>query len=236
MKKEFVLVSALVFSQISFAAPLEKKLPAPASSSLHVDEKTQLPNGLLFAGDYTISIIDHLSDRVIVEVSGADGSDQKFLGVPMRNIAASSKPGPVLIKGQHGSSALRGFVFPKENVIEFVYPKEAAIALAKSNGVMILAVDPASDGLTLKDAGLSDQDKKIVTLWMLTPTSVGPGIEAARYHSDAAQPIQLAEARKPAVTRLPKTASALPLFLLLALAFFGTAVGITYRRIRALTL
>ncbi len=235
MKKALVIVSTLVFSQICFAAPADKKLP-PTASSLHVDGKTQLPEGSLSAGDYTIRIVDHLADRVIVEVSGADGSDQKFLGVPTRNIAASSKPGPVLIKGAHGSSALRGFVFPKDNVIEFVYPKDDAVALAKANGVMVLAVDPASDGLATKDARLSDEDRKIVTLWMLTPTSVGPGIEAARYHSDAAQPIQLAVARKPAVSRLPKTASKLPLFLLFALASLAAAIGLTLRRVRAVTI
>jgi hypothetical protein len=231
MKKALALVSSLLLSQVIIAAPIHHNPAASGSAALHIDGTTQIPEGTLSAGDYTIRIVDHLSDRVIVAVSGPGGSDQKLLGVPTSDIPSSTAPGPVLVKGTNNSSALRGFVFAKNNIVEFVYPKNDAVALSKANGVKMLAMDPASEGLGAKStSGISDDDRKIVTLWLLTPTSVGPGIEAARYHSDAVQPTQVAEAKKPAIARLPKTASELPLLWLAAVCSLGAAIGLTVRR------
>jgi hypothetical protein len=234
MIKALVFLPALLLPQAVLASYHSNKIPGSGTSALRVAEKTQVPDGTLSVGDYTIRIADHLSDRVIVEVSGSDGSAQKFLGVPTHDIASSSAPGPILMHGANSASALRGFAFAKDNVIEFVYPKNDAVALAKANGVKVLAIDPASDNLaTTQDAGLSNDDMKIVTLWMLTPTAVGPGIEGAKYHPDAPQPIQTAEVRKPVVARLPKTASELPLVWLAALSSLAAGVALTLRRLKA---
>jgi hypothetical protein len=231
MKKAFLFLPALLLPQAVFAAPRAHTPSNGTSSTMRVEGKTQIPDGSLAAGQYTIRIVDHLSDRVIVAVSGTDGKDQKFLGVPTHDIPASSAPGPIVIKGADGASALRGFSFAKSNVIEFVYPKNDAVALAKANGFKVLAIDPASDNLTAQtDGGLSHDDMKIVTLWMLTPTAVGAGIEGAKYHPDTTQPAQVAEARKPVVGRLPKTASELPLLELAALFSLLAGIGLTLRR------
>jgi hypothetical protein len=240
MKQALVLLSACLLSHVGFAAPVDK---TASSSRLHIDGKTQIPDAVLPAGDYVIRIVDHLSDRVIIEVHSASGTDQKFLGVPARDIS-SSTPGPILVKGAHNASALRGFAFSKSNVIEFAYPKSDAVAIAKASGVKMLAIDPASDGLSStagfeNAAGLSSDQMKIVTLWLLTPTTVGsdqPSIAAAKYHSDAPQPIQIAETHKPVISRLPKTASQLPLLLLTALVSLSVGIALTLRRIRAVSI
>jgi hypothetical protein len=233
MKKTLLLLPALLLPQVVLASPKANKVSNSDSSSLRVEGKTQVPDGALTAGDYTIRIADHLSDRVIIEVSGADGNAQKFLGVPTHDMTASSTPGPIMMHGAGSSSALRGFAFAKGNVIEFVYPKNDAVALAKANGVKVLAIDPASDNLaTTQDAGLSNDDMKIVTLWMLTPTAVGPGIEGAKYHPEAPQPTQTAEVRKPVVGRLPKTASELPLLWLAAFTSLAAGIALTLRRLK----
>jgi hypothetical protein len=233
MKKALLFLPVFLLPQVVFAAPKSHTPSNGASSNLRVEGKTQIPDGSLAAGQYTIRIVDHLSDRVIVAVSGTDGKDQKFLGVPTHDITTSA-PGPIVIKGADGASALRGFSFAKSNVIEFVYPKNDAVALAKANGFKVLAIDPSSDNLTPQnDGGLSHDDMKIVTLWMLTPTAVGAGIEGAKYHPDTAQPSQVAEARKPVVGRLPKTASELPLLWLAAFCSLAAAVGLTLRRVGA---
>jgi hypothetical protein len=229
MKKLLVLIPTLLLSQVMFATPGTN--PASDSSTLRIDAATQTPEGTLSVGDYTVRILDHLSDRMIIEVSGSNGTTQKLLGVPTHAIA-STTPGPVLIKGSSSPSALRGYVFAKSNIVQFVYPKNDAVALAKANSVKMLAMDPGSDGLTVtNDAGMTSGDMKIVTLWMLTPTSVGPGIEAAKFQAEAAAPVQTAEVRKPVVGRLPKTASELPLLWAAVLCSLVAAVGLTLRRV-----
>ena len=106
--------------------------------------------------------------------------------MPSRDLQKSST-GPVYEKGQHSKAALRGFTFPGNNAIGLFIQKTPPLALAKANGKATLAVDPSSEGMQ-PDSGLSAADMKIVTLWLLKPThvgpgSTGPGIEAARYAS-----------------------------------------------------
>ncbi len=238
MNKALVLFSACLLSPVAFASPVDRP-----SSSLHIDAKTQVPEAVLPAGDYVIRILDHLSDRVIIEVHSPNGINQRFLGVPARDLA-SSTPGPILVKGAHNASALRGFAFSKANVIEFAYPKNDAVAIAKASGVKMLAIDPPSDGLSTTPgfenaASLSNEQMKIVTLWLLTPTTVGsdqPTIAAAKYESDTPQTTQIAEARKPVVNRLPKTASQFPLLWLTAFGSLSLALVLTLRRVRAVSL
>lgn len=236
MMKSLVLMSAFVFSQVAYAAG--GGVPSTGASSLQLGAETETPGGVLKSGGYTIRIADHLADRVVIEVRNAQGDvDEKFLGVPARDIPASSPAGPVLAAGENGASALRGFSFARGNVIEFVYPKNDAVGLAKASGSTVLAIDPASEGMPAV-GGLDAADMKIVTLWMLTPKPVGPDsatvdISAARYKGKTTGSKEVAEARPPVVSRLPKTGSDLPWLVLLACGWFGLALMLRVRRMVA---
>lgn len=231
-------VSTLLVLQATFmyAAPYAADASKPAKFQL--DNETEIPQGALKAGSYSIRIADHLADRMVIEIQNQQGNTtEKFLGVPAKNIPASSTAGPILMNGSKSQSALRGFSFSKGQVVEFVFPKNDAVALAKANGSTVLAIDPASEGMT-ETAGLSADDMKLVTLWMLTPTSVGPdepkgGIKAARYVAPASsRHSEVAAVKAPVLARLPKTGSNLPLLQMAGLASLILALFFSVRRLR----
>lgn len=161
----------------SFAAP-------GTTVKFQVDEKTQVPGKTLKGGSYSITVVDHLSDRMILKITGDNGKEQAlFLAVPSNGrIPKQVSAGPIAVKLGAKAPALRGFAFPNGAVAEFVYPKAEAVTIAKNNSTSVPAIDPASEGRP-KASSLSGEDLQMVTLWMLTPTIVGsgqPGIAAAR--------------------------------------------------------
>jgi hypothetical protein len=237
---------------LSEAAPAPRALaPLPAavnsvpgaSSQFNVTDETEVPGRTLKPGSYTIRIVDHLSDRMIVQVNRNGKTESTFLALPASKLARPASPGPITVTGsKSGRSAIRGFAFPNGTLAEFVYPKAEAVTLAKTNSITVPAIDPASEGMTTAK-NLSPTDMQMVTLWMLSPTEVGPndsgpGIAAARYQAPApassANQAQVASAKVPArpvrirpaalrsTTALPHTAGDLPLVLLIGLV---SAIG-----------
>ena len=196
------------------------------SAQFNIQQSTMAPGTVLQPGTYSIRVIDHLQDRFLVRVEGSQGSSRSvFIAVPSKTLAGH--PGIVdWAAGSGSGSAMRGFVFKQGGpALEFVYPKDEAVSLAKANGKGVLAVDPASEGKAPELAKLSNDEMQVVTLWMLTPERVSPQasevkISAARYSAASAdsggQAGSQVAANHPAILkRLPHTASALPLVLLL---------------------
>ena len=173
-------------------------------SSFTVDNQTQVPGKTLKAGEYTIRIVDHLSDRMIVRIDRNGKQETTFLALPASGLQKPSQQGPIKLVNGKGKNALRGFSFPNGTLAEFVYPKEEAVGIAKANNTKIPAVDPASEGLPA-DSALSSDDMKMVTLWMLSPVDVGPegngkGIAAERYQAS----------RQAAAVPAPRPAAVVP--------------------------
>ena len=84
-------------------------------------------------------------------------------------------------------STCGGWLFPGEAaVLEFVYPKGDAVAIAKSNNAKVPAIDPVSEGRPEELKGLSKTDLELVTLWLLSSTQVGPGDSAAGHSGGSA--------------------------------------------------
>lgn len=153
------------------------------SSSLNVEQTTEVPGGQLKPGTYTIGVVGSLTDRVVLHIDDSSGKTRlTFLGVSKPSTAAGSGSHAVQWNSEAGHKHfLRGYDFGSD-YIEFVYPKLAAVAIAKANNVGVVAIDPASENRPeLKN--LTSQDRQMVTLWMLTPVEVGPshGIEAKHY-------------------------------------------------------
>ena len=205
-------MSALLVSHATFVYGAEQA-DSLKSAIFRLDSETQIPEAILKPGVYSIRIADHLSDRMVIEIKDEQGMNtETFLGIPAKNVSNSSVKGPIIANGSKSSSALRGFSFSKSNVIEFIYPKEDAVALATLDGSPVLAMDPVSDGM-VATAGLSTADMKIVTLWMLTPTSVGldqlkPGIKATRYESHSPNSVNVGALKPPVLVSLPKPQAA----------------------------
>jgi hypothetical protein len=187
------------------------------ASKFTVSEALEVPGLTLRPGSYSIHIVDHLSERYVVRVDGPRGrTHTTFLAIENSNIPKPSAPGKVLwTNAPDGKEYMRGWLFRGEPaVLEFVFPKNDAVAIAKSNDAKVPAIDPASEGRPAKIKGLSKSDLELVNLWLLSSTHVGPGdtaggIQAEHYHQIASV------SHRPAIARLPQTASSLPWIALL---------------------
>ena len=186
--KLFVCAVLVAGTTTAFAAD-----PTGASATFTVTQQTKVPGETLKPGDYTIRVVDHLSDRLIVRVDSTNGKiHSTFLGLRDASINAPSAPGVVTWENAaQKTTYLKGFLFPNTtSVVEFVYPKAEAVAIAKSNQSKVPAIDPASEG-KVADKGLSRDDMEVVTLWLLSATTVGPNdsvpaIKAEKYQQVAA--------------------------------------------------
>ena len=183
-------VSLLTGSAMLYAAD-------PAASQFTISEQSKVPGLTLKPGTYSIRVVDHLADRLIVRVDSAQGdSHATFLGIANDNIAKPNSSGPVVwTKSPRGGTMLRGFEFPGGgSVVEFVYPKADAVSIAKVNSAKVPAIDPASEG-KVADKTLSKDDMEVVTLWLLSATTVGPntpGIQAEKYQQPASTEVAAA--------------------------------------------
>jgi hypothetical protein len=203
-----------------------------SSGNFTASEPTHIPGLTLHPGSYSIHVVDHLSERYIVRVDGPRrGTHYSFLALANPAIPKPATDGRVVwTNAAGGNEYLRGWLFPGvPEVLEFVYPKEEAVAIAKSNQAKVPAVDPASEGRPLTIKGLSKSDLELVTLWLLSATHVGPedssgGIQAERYSQVASV------SHRPAIARLPQTASNLPLIGLLG--FCSLLLAISFRIFR----
>jgi hypothetical protein len=183
--------------------------PATPSTDFTIANPSHIPGATLQPGTYSIHVVNRLSDRVILKVDAANGSvHSMFIGVSNNKIEKPAGNGAVnWANSPDGMTYIKGWYFPGSlSVVEFVYPKADAVALATSNPSKVPAVDPASEG-KVTDNTLSQDDMQLLTLWLLSLEEVGPGgapsIKAARYEMASAS-------QKPAIKALPHTASWLP--------------------------
>ncbi len=227
------LACALIGTTTAHAAD-----PEHPTATFTVSSTTAIPGRVLAPGTYSIHVVDHLSDRYILRVEGQGGKDKTlFIGIMNKaadGMSSASKSGEVKwTSPANGDTYLRGWSFASlPSPLEFAYPKADAVAVAKANQAQVPAIDPESEGM-VKTAGLSTDEMHIITLWLLTPTHVGPqdagGIKAERFQAAGAQHAaaggqQLASAtHKPA--KLPHTASDLPWLWLVGSLSLAGALG-----------
>jgi hypothetical protein len=167
----------------------------------------QIPETLLAPGKYTFSLEDRLPDRAIVRVTEPSGAQHYLLTVPSSQLARTK--GLIYFSAATVPQSLEGWQCPGcIRPLEFVYPKDEAVKLTASTGKPILAFDPTYDKLP---DNLSPEDRKVVTLWLLSPKRVtaegrGEGLTAAKY---ATSPKMLAKNSEPLPKKMPKTASSI---------------------------
>jgi hypothetical protein len=209
-------ITSCSFALLLGATSLLAASPDGSSTTFQISSPTGIPGKVLSPGTYNLQVVDHVNDRYVLRVTNKNDLTTNSTLAYWKN--------PV-----QGDTYLRGWNVKGQNAaLTFAYPKNDAVAIAKANDTQVPAIDPAGDGI-VNNTGLSREEMHVVTLWLLTPTSVGPnspgGISAARY-----QEVARVE-RKPVIARLPHTASPLPLVALLGLFSLAGAGALTRRRL-----
>ena len=198
MKKYFAIMLLSVSTLAGWASAVAFPTSTGASGTFSIAQQTQVPGDTLKPGTFSIQVLDHLADRMVVRVDDAAGKQHAvFLAISSPGLAGASSSGALNWKSAlNGLPALRGFAFPSGYTVEFVYPKAQAAGLAKANADRVIAIDPDSEGRPALQK-MSSEDMQMITLWMLSLTSVGPqaktpAILAQRYESHTASPVQTA--------------------------------------------
>ena len=188
-------------------------------SNITISAPAEVPGMTLQPGTYSIRVVGKLTDRVILKVDdGRNNKSVDFIGIP--NPAIKASPGIVSwSQPVDGTTYFRGWVPPGgSSMIEFVYPKAEAVAIANSNPAKVPAVDPESEG-KVSDNTLSQEDMQLLTLWLLSLEQVGPGAAgdaaSAKPSIKAERYMQVASVQRPVIKALPHTASLIPLVWLL---------------------
>jgi LPXTG-motif cell wall-anchored protein len=193
----------------------------------------EVPGKVLPAGTYTFVLLDSPSDRHIVQIFNADGS-QLITTILAINDYRLRPTGDTVMKFNErpgdAPEALRAWFYPGDNFgQEFVYPKVRAIQLAQTTNIAVpaVALDTLDDN-AIKTAPIVavTPDQKEVEVTTVIQTS--PPAEAVATPAPAAEVVTPApvEAAPVAAQELPKTGSSMPLIALLGGLFISIAVGL----------
>jgi hypothetical protein len=185
-------------------------------------QAVEVPGKILPAGTYTFQLLDSNSDRHIVQIFNADGSqiiatilainDYRLQSTGQTVMKFSERPGDA-------PDALRAWFYPGDNFgQEFVYPKVRAIQLAQTTKFVVpaVAVDTFDEN-TIKTAPIVavTPDQKEVEVTTVIQTT--PAVAAV----ETPAPVAVKETEE-----LPQTASSMPLLALLGGLSISLALGL----------
>jgi hypothetical protein len=179
-------------------------------------QAVEVPGKILPAGTYTFKLMDSPSDRNIVQIFNADGS-QIITTILAINNYRLQPTGETVMKFSErpGDSpeALRAWFYPGDEFgQEFVYPKVRAIQLAQTTKVIVPAV--AAETL---------DENVIKTLPIIAITPDQKEVEVTKV-IQTTPPVAVAAVTK--TEELPQTASSMPLIALLGGLSISLALGL----------
>jgi hypothetical protein len=185
-------------------------------------QAVEVPGKILPAGTYTFQLLDSLSDRHIVQIFNADGSQIIATILAINNYRLQPTGETVMKFGERpGDSpeALRAWFYPGDNFgQEFVYPKVRAIELAQTAKVIVpaVAVDTIDDSVikTVPIVAVTPDQKEVEVATVIQTT---PPVAAVTTPA----PVAVKETEE-----LPKTASSMPLIALLGGLSISLAIGL----------
>jgi hypothetical protein len=186
-------------------------------------QPVEIPGQVLPAGTYTFKLADSLSDRHIVQVFNADGTQiiATILAINNYRLQPTGKTAITFAeRSGDNPEALKAWFYPGDNFgQEFVYPKQRAIQLAVASHEPVPALAVETTDLKMAPIVAETPEQKEVP--------VAEAIQTAPPVAEATTPAPVAEEKTPApvaeTKQLPKTASPIPLIALLGLASLGVA-------------
>ncbi len=191
------------------------------------NQPVEVPGRILPAGTYTFKLLDSPSDRHIVQIFNADGT-QIIATILAINDYRLQPTGDTVMKFNErpGDSpdALRAWFYPGDNFgQEFVYPKVRAMQLAKAQQIPVPAVSVETlDDSSIKTAPIvavtpDEKEVEVVTVIQTAPTAT------AAVETPAPAEVAPAEAKE-----LPHTSSYMPLIALLGGLSISLALGLKF--------
>jgi len=195
-------------------------------------QAVEVPGKILPAGTYTFQLLDSLSDRHIVQIFNADGSQIIATILAINNYRLEPTGETVMKFGERpGDSpeALRAWFYPGDNFgQEFVYPKVRAIQLAQTTKEIVPAVAAETiDDNVMKTvpivAETPDQKEVEVTTVIQTTPPVAAVETPAPVAAATPAPVAVKETEE-----LPQTASSMPLIALLGGLSISLALGLKH--------
>jgi len=185
-------------------------------------QAVEVPGKILPAGTYTFVLLDSPSDRHIVQIFNADGS-QLITTVLAINDYRLKPSGDTVMKFSErpgdAPDALRAWFYPGNSFgQEFVYPKVRAIQLAQTAQISVPAVAVETlDETVIKTAPIvavtpDQKEVEVATVIQTTPPVAAVATPA---------PVAVKETEE-----LPHTASSMPLIALLGGLSISVALGL----------
>jgi hypothetical protein len=229
----------LALSVLGFASVSAGQGNFDKKTVLTFDQPVEVPGHVLPAGTYTFVLATPFGDRHVVEIRSADGSKVIAAVAAIPNYRLRSTDKTVIRFREQPSGApeaIRAWFYPGDNYgQEFVYPKRRAVVLAKvtNEPLPALAADVATP-----------EELKTVPIIAVTPDEKEVPVTEAIQTTPPAATTPPAVTTPPAATtpmaletrhELPKTASPLPLIVLVGLGSLAVAFGLfaVGKRVRA---
>lgn len=177
---------------------------------------------ILPAGTYVFKLLDSQSDRHIVQIFSQDEKTiyATILAIPNERLKVTDKTVMTFRERPAGQpEALRAWFYPGMNSgQEFVYPKAKAMQLAKETNTPVLSADiPAETAEPIQPATAPT----VVALTQAPVVTVQPTGEEMQL-ATAETPVPQAEM----VTKLPATASPVPMLALFGFLALGGAFAL----------
>ena len=187
-------------------------------TTLTFSQPIEVPGRILPAGTYVFELADSLSDRHIVQISNADGSEliTTILAINNYRLTATDKTVVTFNEVTRGApEAIRAWFYPGNNYgQEFVYPKGRAeeLAVLARAPVPALSVEPASvEALRTAPLVAVTPERREAPIAQVIQTTPVPASQQAR--------------------QLPRTASSMPLMMLLGFCSVIAGLGmIAFRK------
>ena len=185
------------------------------AQTVTLDKTTEIPGTTLQPGSVKLEVEDRLQDRAIVRITEADGTRHDLvLSVPNDKLTSAGAGELVFFPTTDGNKqTVQAWKCQScSEPLEFVYPKDQAVAVTQNTGKPVMAVDPSYDKLP---KNLSQDDMKVVTLWLLAPKKItadgkGSGVEPTKLADLKSQTTAVAASSAPAAPAAPAVAAYRP--------------------------
>jgi hypothetical protein len=194
-------------------------------------QPVEVPGMVLKAGTYQFRLMDSPTMRNVVQILNADGTHlyKNVLAIPAYRLEPADKTVVTFEERAQGApEAIATWFYPGDNSgEEFVYPKVSTAALtanAATPSVTASVVESKPAPVVQQTNAPGEQVKPAAV-----PVTTNPPVQvaqAATQPNPAVSSTATAPPQKQTIKKLPKTASPLPILIVLGLLSLGASAGI----------